>query len=144
LRVILDTNVLVSGLISAHGPPGRILDGILLGDLVPVVDDRVLAEYADVLARPRFRFDPAHRDGLLLYMAEIAERALAATLPAQVPDPDDLAFLEVAHASFGGTLITGNLRHFPEEARGVVRVRSPGDFVAEWREGRRPAGSTRR
>jgi predicted nucleic acid-binding protein len=44
LRIVLDTNVLVSGLLSPHGPPGRIFDLLLGGKLTLVFDDRLLAE----------------------------------------------------------------------------------------------------
>lgn len=136
MRVVIDTNVLVSGLLNALGAPGRIVDGMLIGELVPVVDDRILAEYEEVLARPRFRFDPVQRDGVLLFIREAAERVFAPPLSTTLPDPDDLVFLEVAHAASNVILVTGNLRHFPGASRGGVLVHSPTDFVARWRDRR--------
>ena len=52
IRVVLDTNVLVSGLLSEHGPPGLIVDLVFAGELALVYDARLLAEYRDVLVRP--------------------------------------------------------------------------------------------
>lgn len=52
-------------------------------------------------------------------------------MPVALPDPDDLPFLEVAWAS-AAPLVTGNLAHFPEEARGPVAVWSPRAFVEAW------------
>ena len=56
--VVVDTNVLVSGLLSAHGASARVLDLLTTGDLQAVYDDRIAAEYRQVLARPRFGFHP--------------------------------------------------------------------------------------
>ena len=68
MNVMLDTNILVSALISSFGPPARILDMVLLGDLRLVYDDRILAEYREVLARPRFGFDLNDVADLLHYL----------------------------------------------------------------------------
>ena len=55
---MLDTNVLVSGLLSSAGPPGRLLDAVLGRRLVLALDDRMEDEYVRVLRRPKFSFDP--------------------------------------------------------------------------------------
>jgi predicted nucleic acid-binding protein len=48
--VVADTNVLVSGLLSAHGNPARVLDLLTTGDLKAAYDDRIATEYRQVLA----------------------------------------------------------------------------------------------
>ena len=53
MRIVLDTNVLVSGLLNPNGTPGRILDLILGRYLTLLYDDRIIGEYSDVLARPQ-------------------------------------------------------------------------------------------
>ncbi len=50
----------------------------------------------------------------------------------EVSDPDDLMFLEVAAITGDGVVVTGNLRHFPEESRGDVRVLTPAEAWAEY------------
>jgi len=55
LRVVVDTNVLVSGLLTVGGPPARVLDFVRDGQVIPLVNNRILDEYARVLARPKFR-----------------------------------------------------------------------------------------
>ena len=52
---VVDTNALVSGLYYPASPPGRVLDAVRSAVLTPVFDQRILAEYAEVLARPKFR-----------------------------------------------------------------------------------------
>ena len=54
-RAVFDTNVVVSGFLSPAGPPGRIVEWLRNGEVQAVVDDRIMAEYAEVLARPVFR-----------------------------------------------------------------------------------------
>ena len=132
MRVVVDTNVLVSGLLSPHGPPGRIVDGLLLGELVPVFDDRILQEYTLVLARPRFRFDPAQVAAVLDYLERAGEPVVAPPLAVELPDAGDRPFLEVARHADVSALVTGNLRHFPSEACGAVRVEAPGAVVQRW------------
>jgi predicted nucleic acid-binding protein len=129
--VVLDTNVLVSGLLSAFGHPGRVLDLFLTGDLQVAYDDRIGIEYRDVLARPRFGFDPDVIADVLEYLFVSGVAVIAHPLPADIPDPDDLPFLEVA-AELMVPLITGNIRHFPEPQRYGVPVFSPAEFLAWW------------
>jgi hypothetical protein len=124
--VVLDTNVLVSALLSPFGPPGQILDLILAGDIRPAYDDRILAEYRQVLARLRFGFDQQAIADLFDYLVANGE-------------PYDLPFLEVATSllsrggAFSGTLlVTGNLRHFPADTRGDVQVLAPAASLAHW------------
>ena len=53
-RAVFDTNVLVAGFLSPAGPPGRIVEWLRAGSVVAVLDDRIFAEYAEVLVRPLF------------------------------------------------------------------------------------------
>jgi predicted nucleic acid-binding protein len=54
MRVVVDTNVLVSGVINPHGTPGRVVDSIVSQAFAVLFDDRILSEYRDVLLRPMF------------------------------------------------------------------------------------------
>jgi len=128
MLVVLDTNILVSALLSPFGPPARVLDLVLSGDIRVAYDDRLLAEYREVLARPKFGFAPDETAAVLAYLESAGERVTARPLACRLPDPDDLPFLEVA-AEAGATLITGNTAHFPETSRGAVQVSAPGEFI---------------
>ena len=59
MKVVLDTNVIVSALLNPEGAPAAVVDLILAGGLEVAFDDRVIEEYREVLLRPRFGFDPA-------------------------------------------------------------------------------------
>lgn len=122
---VFDTNVIVSGLLSTYGPPGRLLDMLVSRHLRMTLDDRVEAEYREVLARPRFSIEPARREAFLAVLSfqdRVACLPWAGKLP---PDIDDAVFLEAAFVSAERTLVTGNQRHFPAGCRGSVRVLPP-------------------
>jgi putative PIN family toxin of toxin-antitoxin system len=132
MLVVLDTNILVSALLSPFGPPARVLDMALSGDIRAAYDDRLMAEYREVLARAKFSFAPEDVATVLAYLEADGERVTARPLPCVLADPDDLPFLEVA-AQAEAVLITGNTAHYPETVRGEVRVVAPGEFVRAWR-----------
>ena len=58
MKIVLDTNIVVSGLLKSQGNPAQVLTLALAGAVQVCHDKLVLAEYAEVLARPRFKFDP--------------------------------------------------------------------------------------
>jgi putative PIN family toxin of toxin-antitoxin system len=132
MLVVLDTNILVSALLSPFGPPARVLDMVLSGDIRAAYDDRLMAEYREVLARAKFSFAPEDVATVLAYLEADGERVTARPLPCELPDPDDLSFLEVA-AQAEAMLITGNAAHYPEAVRGEVKVVAPGEFIRAWR-----------
>jgi putative PIN family toxin of toxin-antitoxin system len=129
VRIVLDTNVMVSGLWSPFGRPGEIVAVVAAGALPLLLDERILGEYREVLARRGFAFDPEMVESLLLQVEATGEFAVAQPLPERLPDPDDEAFLEVALAAHADFLVTGNLRHFPSRLRQGVAVVSPREFI---------------
>ncbi|MBS1237829.1 MAG: nucleic acid-binding protein contains domain-like protein [Deltaproteobacteria bacterium] len=128
MKVVLDTNVIVSGVLTAHGVCAQILDMLTEGVFGIYVDDRVLAEYDSVLRRPRLHLISNDAAEVMEWIRSIAEHVGAVPLPAELPDPEDLPFLEVA-ASAGAILVTGNARHYPKRSRGGVMVLSPREFL---------------
>ncbi|MBA2443006.1 MAG: putative toxin-antitoxin system toxin component, PIN family [Rubrobacter sp.] len=130
-RVVLDTNVLVSSLLNSFGRPGRVLDLMLAGELSAAHDDRVLGEYREVLRRERFGFSARDVDGLLGFLETEGIKVNPPVLGAELPDPNDVPFLEVAHAA-GAVLVTGNLRHYPAEERRNTKVLEPAAFLERW------------
>jgi len=55
LKVVIDTNVLVSGLLKRGTPPAEVIADLLEGDLRVLYDGRIIDEYGEVLARPKFK-----------------------------------------------------------------------------------------
>ncbi len=122
---VLDTNVLVSGLLSPSAPPGRFVDVLLGRRLTLALDDRMEIGYRDVLARPRLGIDPVRREAFLAIL-QFQHHVSAMPWPRRPPpDEDDVTFLEVALQTAQRTLVTGNLKRFPPGCRGPVTVLSP-------------------
>jgi uncharacterized protein len=137
MRIVLDTNVLVSGLLSPHGPPGRLVDLVVAGELRLLVDDRILREYAEVPTRPRFGFDRATTLELVDFLAEAAEHVDSSQVSVSLADPDDAPFLEVAIAGVADALVTGNARHFKtHDKRPSVPILDPAAALGEITGGR--------
>ena len=127
---VIDTNVLISGLINPAGPPGRIVDWLRAGSLEPAVDDRILAEYSTVLRRRYFSryFTETECEDVLRYLQTGAHAFEVHTQATGLPDPHDACFLEVA-VEAEAPRVTGNLRHFPVKLRHGAAVFSPAEFV---------------
>ena len=126
MKVVVDINVLVSGLTNPDGSPGRIVDLLRVDALQVVVDDRILAEDHDDLARDAFRpyFSEQDRGGILEYLDNNALHIAPRCVLPSLPDPGNTSFLEVA-LSEEAPLVTGNQDHFPPERRRNREVHSP-------------------
>ena len=133
MKIVLDTNVLVSGLLNPYGPPGQIVRMVADGKLSLCYDARILGEYREVLLRPAFAFQPHHVAALVEQIQSAGVSAAADPLPNRLPDRDDEPFLEVATASGVEYLVTGNPRHYPTSMCGPVQVLSPAEFLEVYR-----------
>ena len=131
--VVLDTNVLVSGVLKPYSPAASILRMLVEGVIQPAYDLRILAEYREVLSRPKFSFDREVVKPLLDQIEEEGVLISASPLKSPLPDPADEPFLEVAVAVAAAALITGNRRHFPRRSYGAVKILSPSEFLEIFR-----------
>jgi putative PIN family toxin of toxin-antitoxin system len=129
VEAVIDTNVLVSGLLRAESPTGEIIDGIFGSAITPAFDDRILFEYRDVLARPKFSFPAQVVEDLLSAIIAVGLSVIAVHTHARLPDEKDRCFYECALSTTSGILITGNRKHFPERACHGIRVYSPTEFL---------------
>ena len=125
MRIVLDTNVLISGVLNPHGAPGLILNAVLNKAVTLLLDDRILFEYREVLLRPKFRFPIDYIQSLLEFLEYESTYIIAGPSSALVPDSDDIPFYEVAISGRADYLVTGNDKHFPPEQLIV----SPREFV---------------
>lgn len=127
---VFDTNVLVSGFLSPHGAPGRIVEWLRSGAVRAGLDDRIIAEYEEVLTRPEFDL-PRHEVAIVLRRIQ-SQAAFAVVSPTHLvrglPDADDAPFAECALA-LECRLVSGNTRHFPAAAVGHLSVVTPRQFV---------------
>ena len=122
IRAVVDTNVLVSGLLSPNGNEALVLLAIRQGFLHPCLSEDIFAEYAGVLARPKFGFPP---DEIVALLAMLREKGdMVSPLPSSVASPDPAAskFIECAITGGAEFIVTGNKRHFPDAPYGIARV----------------------
>jgi putative PIN family toxin of toxin-antitoxin system len=129
IRVVVDTNVLVSGLLSENGPPGQIVDLIIAAELQPLLDRRILSEYTRVLRRPELDLPAEAVTQLLHAIDDTGMLITPMPWPHKLPDASDEPFLAVAQAGVALSLVTGNLKHYPERFRQGVQVLSPREFI---------------
>lgn len=129
MHAVIDTNVLVSGLLNPAGFPGEIVDSIFSGQTEPLFDDRIIYEYAIVLRRDKFSFPPGIVDELLESIRVLGIKVVPRHISLKLPDDHDRPFVECALASVTKLLITGNARHFPASATKGINVLTPKDFV---------------
>ena len=134
MKIVLDTNVLVAGLLSPFGPCAEIVRMVSSGDLTLYFDSRILSEYSEVLRRSKFRFQIDKVVALLDHIEHRGHIVASSPLLNVLPDPGDQAFLEVAVAGKAVCLVTGNRTHFPPRQCQGIKVLSPSDFLTFYRE----------
>ena len=116
---VIDTNVLVSALLSRHDDAAtvQVIERMIDGDVIPVYSNMIMAEYREVLQRKRFHFAPA----LIEYLLSAVEKFGLLVEPAPsgviLPDMKDVPFYEVVmeKRDDDAYLVTGNIKHFPTE-----------------------------
>ena len=131
-RAVLDTNVLVSALISPGGPSAALLLELRAGAFELVVSPALLAELRDVLARPKF--GPYVTEAEAHAYVELVEHEAAIhqdpppSGEALSADPDDEYLIDLARAAGGDVLVSGDAHLL--DLRGVVPVMTPAQFLA--------------
>jgi uncharacterized protein len=132
MRVVVDTNVVVSAILRDRNPEKAVLYLVGNPDCEWLASEEILAEYREVLRRPRFGLSA----GILAEWDERFRNAIAiwpVTVPVDFPrDQKDAKFLACALASKADYLLTGD-RDF-EEAKSFpnVKVISVSSFVTQF------------
>ena len=113
IRVVLDTNIIVSALLQPLGPSAQIFVLALGGSIQLCVSGSIYAEYEDVISRPRLQRSEEIIAGTLQAIREKGLWIRPTETVHGCQDPDDDIFLECAQAAQAHYLVTGNLKHFP-------------------------------
>jgi len=133
---VLDTNVLVSAMLKASSIPGIVAAEAMTGDIIPILNDEIMAEYEDVLRRPKFKFEER---AINVFLDELKKRALfidAGLIEDLIPDPKDVVFYAVLmekRKEEEAYLVTGNLKHYPVRTY-IVTPREMLDILQEGKE----------
>ncbi len=117
---VIDTNVLVSALLSSHDDAATVLvvGKLFSGEVIPLFSDEILKEYNEVLRRTKFHFSGETVGMLLSTIEKYGERIVPAPTGEILPDMKDLPFYEVVveKQEDDAYLVTGNIKHFPTKA----------------------------
>jgi len=124
IKVVVDTNVLVSALLSPEGNPAKILSLVLNNKLMLCFDSSIILEYEDVLSRKKFSFKPQDVAALIYTINQLGVSFVRIPSKFEFIDEADRKFFEAALSS-NAYLITGNTKHFPKESFVV----SPSVFI---------------
>jgi putative PIN family toxin of toxin-antitoxin system len=115
LRVVLDTNVIVSALLSPLGNPAKIYKMFLTEVLTLVYSEDILDEYRDVLLRPRLKIPADDINIVFSAINQYGECVEPTPSTEDMIDESDRIFYDTSKSS-GAYLITGNTKHYPQEA----------------------------
>ncbi len=111
-RLVIDTNVFVSGLISGAASPARILRAVRDGEAIHLVSDPIVEEYLRVLDYPRIRkfnnITDAFVADVAAYLVYQTERIELQSRVRMSPDPDDDMFLNTAVDGRAMLLVSGD------------------------------------
>lgn len=113
MRIVLDTNILVSALLTPNGPPGRLLAAVKRGDVTLVTSDVQIDELRNVLGRDRLSACIRPREAAALLDNLSAVGVVATDLPDvdASPDPDDDLILAAAVAGHADLIVSGDKGH---------------------------------
>lgn len=129
MRVVLDTNVVVSALLNAYGPSAQTVSLWIAGEFTVCCDSRIFHEYKVVLSRPKFQFPSQAVEDFLNFIESEAFWVVSKPLKFRLVDKSDEMFLEVAMAAEADYLITGNLKHFLDMKHNSIQIVSPAKFI---------------
>jgi putative PIN family toxin of toxin-antitoxin system len=114
---VIDTNVLVSALLSSHDDAATVLvvGKLFSGEVIPIFSDEIIKEYNEVLRRKKFHFSEDAVSMLLQTIEKYGERVIPTPTGELLPDIKDLPFYEVVveKQEDNAYLVTGNMKHFP-------------------------------
>jgi putative PIN family toxin of toxin-antitoxin system len=134
IKAVYDTNVIVSGLLNSEGIPAFLLDIATQREITLFISPEILQEYEGVLLRPKFGFSKGVVKRFLRLIKAKSKIVKPKSLEFTLKDPANNKFLECALAGKVDCLVTGNTRHFPSPTYKGIKVISPREFWAIYKE----------
>ena len=131
LKIVIDTNVLVSGLYNKNGVPAKALNVFYRDAAIPVVTHEILKEYIRVINYEKFGLSSEDREAAIHFMSRKIQNDPDHIFDISgIPD-DDLKFVSAALEHNADGLITGNGRHF-QPVSNIIRIYTPAEFISEF------------
>lgn len=125
---VIDTNVLVSALFTHNSASAttQIIEYISKDSLIPLYNADILAEYSEVLSRPKFHILENEISDLMDLIISKGSNGNRQFYSGVMTDEDDRVFYEVSLSKEGSYLVTGNIKHFPK----TPLVVTPAEMIA--------------
>ena len=125
LKIVIDTNILVSALMKPDSKPARVFDTVPDKLVRLYYSEGIMHEYRDVLTREKFHFDKVKYTTVFNRVKKFGVLLTLTPYTHLLPDETDRVFYDTAVAA-GAYLVTGNMKHYPNEPF----ILTPADFVA--------------
>lgn len=133
--VVLDTSVLISGLLSPRGAAAAWVEAFFSDRVKLAYTSEIFSEYVEVMERPEFAdvITPADRMGVILKVRHCGVLVKPSAVPSDTwPDPDDLPFVAAALSTETRVIITLNPSDFDPAPRHGLRILSPAQAKREF------------
>ncbi len=115
---VIDTNVLVSAMLKWTSVPGKIIEFAFGGVIIPVLNERIVAEYREVLMLDKFHFTKEIVNDVIQALEDQGEYIDTYNIDFELPDKKDVMFYAIVmekRKEEEAYLVTGNIKHFPKE-----------------------------
>jgi putative PIN family toxin of toxin-antitoxin system len=129
LRVVYDTNVIVSAVLKPGSIPASLVALAMEGSVTLFLTEEILQEYKDVLKRPVFGFHPSAVNAFLNDLEQASKIVYPTRRVASALDEPDNRFLECAEEAKANYLVTGNKKHFPFPELKGTKIVSPAELA---------------
>lgn len=119
---VIDTNILVSARISKNSMSAtvKVVANMFRNRIIPVYNEEIIAEYQEVLSRPKFKINNEQVSTIINYITTYGIYAERIAYSGYMPDEKDRVFYEVSLSKEDSFLVTGNLKHFPKTPRVIT------------------------
>lgn len=118
--VVIDTNIIVSSLLSSKNDSAtvQVMEKVFRQEIKPVYSKEIFTEYTNVLNRPKFHFSKELVEYMLSAIKQFGIlKEPKETVMVVLPDMKDVPFYRLVLESEDTYLVTGNIKHFPQESR---------------------------
>ncbi len=130
-RVVLDTNVLISGVLFG-GKPRRIIESVVKGKINAYLSPVILDEFKDVIARPKFGLGDETSFEITREIEDIFLFVFPKIVIERIKDdPDDNAILECALAADAEYIVTGDPHLLSLDSFKGMQILTPATFLTE-------------
>ena len=129
MRIVLDTNVLISALLFG-GNPRTILDQVLRGEVVLCLSESILSELATVLQRPKFGFSHVIVNQIITELSAVSEFVLPTNKIQEIEaDEADNRVLECAAEASVDYIVSGDVHLLEKKKYGSIQIVNPQQFL---------------